>query len=311
MNNTGLYTKIIKRIAAELGFHSCGIAKAQKLDEDAKRLADYLNAGYHGEMNYMENHFEMRTDPRILVPGCKSVISLMYNYFPEQKQEEGIPKISKYAYGTDYHNVIRKKLKQFFYRIENEIGKVEGRAFVDSAPVLEKSWAARSGLGWIGKHSCLIAKQQGSFFFIAELIVDLELEYDTPINNYCGSCTRCIDACPTAAILPDKILDASKCISYLTIELRDKIPNELSGNSEGWIFGCDICQDVCPWNRFSKPHHESSFLINDLLINRNVKGWEDITEEVFRELYIHSPIKRSKWEGMKRNLAFIKTKKPG
>lgn len=302
------HTLFIKKTALELGFIRCGISKARKLDEDARRLEHFLNKRYQGNMKYLENHFELRIDPRLLVPGARSVISLMYNYFPEKQQQEGLPKISKYAYGEDYHDVIRDKLKALMQRIREEIGEVQGRVFVDSAPVLEKSWAALSGLGWIGKHTNLINKQLGSFFFLAELIIDLELEYDAPIKDYCGTCTRCIDACPTEAILPNKTLNASRCISYLTIELREEIPEEFHGKSEGWLFGCDICQDVCPWNRFSKPHHESRFIMNELLINRTESEWRDISEEVFKTLYKNSPLRRAGFKGLQKNLRFIKNK---
>ncbi len=296
-------------MAAELGFSSCGISKAQKLEQDAQRLEHYLQNGYQGKMSYLENHFELRIDPRLLVPGAKSVVSLLYNYFPKQKQKEGLPQISKYAYGEDYHVVIREKLKNLFYRLEEKVGMIEGRVFVDSAPILEKTWAAKSGLGWIGKHSNFVTRQQGSFFFLAEIILDLELEYDSPVSDFCGTCTRCIDACPTEAILPNKVLDASKCISYLTIELRDAIPEQFNGTSNGWVFGCDICQDVCPWNRFSKTHNEPRFLINELMMNKTDNDWSEMSEEVFKELYHHSPIKRTRLEGMKRNVRWYKSKK--
>jgi epoxyqueuosine reductase len=309
LNKTKENSELIKSIAKQLGFTGCGISKAQKLDDDARRIEKFLQSGYQGNMYYLENNFELRTDPRLLVPGARSVVSLLYNYFPKKKQNPDVPQISKYAYGEDYHTVIKEKLKIFIQLLREKIGSVEGRVFVDSAPVLEKSWAARSGLGWIGKHTNLINKQHGSFFFLAELIIDLELDFDTPITDYCGTCTRCVDACPTDAILPDKVLDASRCISYLTIELRDAIPQEFNGKSNGWIFGCDICQDVCPWNRFSKPHNEPRFIINELLLNRNEKDWEDLTEEVFNSLYKNSPINRTKFEGMKRNLRWHKSKK--
>jgi epoxyqueuosine reductase len=303
------HTGIIKTIAADLGFTACGIAKAQKLDDDARRLESFLQSDYHGEMRYLENHFDLRVDPRLLVPGARSVISLLYNYYPDRIQNGEMPHISKYAYGKDYHIVIKEKLYAFLHRIEEEIGQVSGRVFVDSAPVLEKSWAARSGLGWIGKNTNLITRQQGSFFFLAELIIDLDLDYDIPIKDYCGTCTRCIDACPTEAILPGKVLDASRCISYLTIELRKHIPDTFNGMSEGWIFGCDICQDVCPWNRFSEPHQEPHFLINEQLMHLTVTDWEDMTEDVFNTLYKESPLKRATLQGMKKNIQFYKSKK--
>ena len=251
-------TAIIKSAAKELGFLSCGISKADFLEEEASRLEQWLNASKHGNMSYMENHFDKRLDPRLLVPGGKSVVSILLNYYTEQQQVKGAPKISKYAYGKDYHLVIKDKLKQLFQKIQEEIGEVNGRVFVDSAPVMDKAWAVRSGLGWMGKNTNLINQKVGSFFFIAELIIDLELEYDTPVTDHCGNCTACIDACPTEALTPFNI-DASKCISYLTIELKDQIPNEFQNKMDNWAFGCDVCQDVCPWNRFSKTHNEPLF----------------------------------------------------
>lgn len=285
---------------------SCGISKAEFLEEEAPRLETWLNKNMHGEMAYMENHFDKRLDPTVLVPDSKSVISLLLNYFPSETQPSDTYKISKYAYGTDYHFVIKDKLKQLMQFISEEIGEVHGRAFVDSAPVLDKAWAAKSGLGWIGKHSNLLTKQLGSFYFIAELIVDLDLEYDTPVTDHCGSCTACIDACPTNAIVADKVVDGSKCISYFTIELKNEIPISEKGKFEDWMFGCDICQDVCPWNRFSKPHSEPLFNPNPELLSMTKKDWEEITEDVFQKIFKKSAVKRTKFSGLKRNIEFLK-----
>jgi len=257
-------------------------------------------------MGYMENHFDKRLNPTLLVDDSKSVISLLLNYYPEQTQIEDSYKISKYAYGQDYHFVIKEKLKEFLFSIQENIGEVSGRAFVDSAPVLDKAWAAKSGLGWIGKNSNLLSKQVGSFFFIAELIVDLELEYDTAVTDHCGSCTKCIDACPTGAIIAPYVVDGSKCISYFTIELKDNIPQEMKGKFDDWAFGCDVCQDVCPWNRFSKPHNEPLFNPNPELLSMTKKDWEEITEETFRAVFKNSAVKRAKYDGLKRNLDFLK-----
>ena len=303
------HTKLIKDTALRLGFNYCGIAKAQYLDDDARRLENWLQQGFQGKMQYMENYFDLRVDPAKLVPGAKSVITLMMNYFPQKTQNTGGPKISKYAYGKDYHEVIREKLKEFLFIIRENIGEVNGRGFVDSAPVLERAWAAKSGLGWVGKNGNLITKQSGSFYFIATLITDLALEYDDPFaKDFCGSCTKCIDACPTQAILPDKVINGSKCISYFTIELKDEIlPQEMQGKFKDWIFGCDICQDVCPWNRFSKPTPEAAFEPLPEILNLSIKEWKDITEESFRKIFKHSPIKRTKWKGLMRNLKFIET----
>jgi len=276
------------------------------LEEEAPRLENWLNKNMNGEMTYMENYFDKRLDPTVLVPDSKSVISLLLNYFPLETQPSDTYKISKYAYGTDYHFVIKDKLKQLMQFISEEIGEVHGRAFVDSAPVLDKAWAAKSGLGWIGKHSNLLTKQLGSFYFIAELIVDLDLEYDTPVTDHCGSCTACIDACPTNAIVADRVVDGSKCISYFTIELKNEIPTSQKGNFEDWMFGCDICQDVCPWNRFSKPHSEPLFNPHPELLSMTKKDWEEITEEVFQQLFKKSAVKRTKFSGLKRNIEFLK-----
>jgi epoxyqueuosine reductase len=300
-------TQIIKSIATQLGFDFCGIAHAQQLDDDARRLEKWLNKGMNGTMSYMSNHFDMRVNPTLLVPGAKSVITLLYNYFPEQIRTNE-PKISKYAYGEDYHEVIKKKLNEFFFIIKEKIGSVSGRGFVDSAPVLERAWAQKSGLGWIGKNGNLINKNQGSFFFISSIIIDLELKYDDALaKDFCGSCTRCIDQCPTDAILPDKVVDGSKCISYFTIELKEAlIPDEMKGKFDNWMFGCDVCQDVCPWNRFSKFTKEKSFNPIAEIIEFNSKDWEELTEEKFKIIFKDSPIRRTKFKGIKRNLQFIK-----
>lgn len=301
------YTQLIKQTAARLGFDHCGIAKAVVLTEDAKRLENWLNKGMHGTMQYMENHFDLRIDPAKLVPGAKSVITLMSNYFPDQRQSIDAPKIAKYAYGEDYHEVIRSKLKNFLQELKSSIGEINGRGFVDSAPVLERSWAQKTGLGWIGKNGNLINKEKGSFFFLATLIVDVELAYDDPyVKDYCGSCTKCIDNCPTDAILPDKVVDGSKCISYFTIELKDTlIPDAMKGKFDNWMFGCDVCQDVCPWNRFSKPTTDVKFTPIPAILNFSNDDWEELTESSFKTIFQKSPLKRSKYEGIKRNLHFI------
>lgn len=297
-------TAIVKRLARELGFSFCGISKAGFLEEEAPRLEAWLNKGMHGEMGYMANHFDKRLDPTLLVPGAKSVVSLLFNYFPEKTQSEGTPGISKYAYGEDYHDVVKDHLKRFISLLNEEIGQVEGRAFVDSAPVLDKAWAKKSGLGWIGKNANLINKGHGSFFFIAELIIDLELEPDGPVKDYCGTCTACIDACPTEAIVEPYVVDGSKCISYLTIELRNAIPEEFKGKMDGWAFGCDICQDVCPWNRFSKPHNEPRFSPHDDILNLSKEEWLEMTAEVFEDRLKKSPLRRAGFEGLIKNLLF-------
>lgn len=300
------YTNQIKTEANRLGFVSCGISKAQFLEEEAPRLENWLKKGMQGEMSYMENHFDKRLDPTKLVPDSKSVISLILNYFPSEFQNEKSYKISKYAYGADYHYVIKDKLKQLLHFISEEIGEVNGRAFVDSAPVLDKVWAARSGLGWLGKHSNLLTKEVGSFYFISELIVDIDLEYDTPTTDHCGACTACIDACPTQAIVAPYIVDGSKCISYFTIELKNEIPSSYQGQLDDWIFGCDVCQDVCPWNRFSISHQEPLFNPNPKLLSMDKKDWEDLTEDVFIHLSKNSAIKRTKFKGIQRNINFVK-----
>ena len=302
------YTQQIKSEATRLGFSFCGIAKAAFLEEEAPRLEKWLNQNMHGNMQYMENYFDKRLDPTKLVEGSKSVISLMYNYFPEKEQREDTYKISKYAYGQDYHSIIKKKLKEFVNFIHEEIGEVNAEIFVDSAPVLDRAWAKKSGLGWIGKNAMLIHPKNGSFFFLAEIILDLELEYDNSIKDYCGTCTACIDACPTEAILPGKVVDGSKCISYFTIELKDEIiPNEVKGKFNDWMFGCDICQDVCPWNRFSLAHQEPKFKPHEKLLNFSKNEWKEITEEVFQEVFKKSAVKRTKFQGLKRNIEFLKT----
>ena len=300
------HTKLIKAEAKRLGFLSCGISKAEFLEEEAPRLEAWLTKNRHGEMTYMENHFDKRLDPTLLVPDSKSVVSLLLNYYPEKQQREDSYKISKYAYGTDYHFVIKDKLKSLFNFIQEEIGDVNGRVFVDSAPVLDKAWAAKSGLGWIGKHSNLITKETGSFYFIAELIIDLELDYDFPVTDHCGTCTACIDACPTQAIVDPYQVDGSKCISYFTIELKNEIPSNVKGQFDDWMFGCDICQDVCPWNRFSKSHNEPLFSPNPLLLSHSKKDWEELTEEIFQDIFKKSPIKRTKYSGLIRNIEFLK-----
>lgn len=306
MDSKEKYSELIKQEAKRLGFLSCGISKAQFLEEEAPRLEQYLKKNMQGEMTYLENHFDKRLDPTLLVPGSKSVISVLLNYYPKETQLPDTYKISKYAYGTDYHFVIKDKLKQLLHFINNEIGEVHGRAFVDSAPVLDKAWAAKSGLGWVGKHTLLLTKHVGSFYFVAELIVDLELNYDAPVTDHCGSCTACIDACPTEAIVTDRVVDGSKCISYYTIELKNEIPISEKGKFDDWIFGCDICQDVCPWNRFSKKHNEPLFNPHPELLSMTKKDWEEITEEVFREVFRKNPVKRTKFSGLIRNIDFVK-----
>jgi epoxyqueuosine reductase len=302
-------TALIKKIAAELGFDSCGIARTERLDDDARRLESWLNKGLHGTMQYMEKHFDLRIDPSKLVPGARSVITLLKNYYPGQKQDPDLPKISKYAYGKDYHEVIREKINHFIDRIQEKAGAFHGRGFVDSAPVLERTWAQKSGLGWIGKNGNMVTKHNGSFYFIATLITDLELHYDDPfIKDHCGTCNKCVEACPTQAILPGKVVDGSRCISYFTIELKDMlIPGELKNKFDGWMFGCDICQDVCPWNRFSKPHEETGFNPLPEILNLSTREWEAMTEESFKKIFKDSPLRRSKFKGIQRNLKFIST----
>lgn len=308
MNDTNkkIYTDLIKAEAQRLGFLACGISKATFLEEDAPRLEKWLNDKRHGEMSYMENHFDMRLDPRLIFDGAQSVISLLLNYYPSEQQNPESYKISKYAYGQDYHFVIKDKLKILLETLNEQIGEINGRAFVDSAPVLDKAWAQRSGLGWVGKNNNLISKKTGSFFFVCELVVDIELDYDNPTTDHCGKCTACIDACPTQAIVEPYLVDGSKCISYFTIELKDAIPLEMKGKFDDWMFGCDVCQDVCPWNRFSKPHSEPLFQPHTNLIKYNKSDWDDISSEVFNQIFKKSAVKRTKLSGLHRNIAFLK-----
>jgi epoxyqueuosine reductase len=303
--NKAKYSLMIKQEALRLGFMSCGISKADFLEVEAPRLEKWLNQNMHGQMQYMENHFDKRLDPRLLVEGAKSVVSLTLNYYPQEQQQEDTFKISKYAYGEDYHFVIKDKLKDLLAFIQDNIGEVDGRVFVDSAPVLDKAWAAKSGLGWIGKNNNLISRQSGSFFFIAELILDLELDADGITTDHCGTCTKCIDACPTNAIEQPYIVNGSKCISYLTIELKDTIPDEFQGKLDEWMFGCDVCQDVCPWNRFAKPHSEPRFSPKEELINYTKQEWKELTRELFNGIYKKSAVKRTKYEGLMRNIDFL------
>jgi len=303
------YSDIIKASAAKAGFSFCGISKAEFLAEQAPKLEQWLKQGYQGEMSYLENYFDLRLDPQKLVPGAQTVVSLMYNYYPAKQQLASAPKIAKYAYGEDYHHVVKEKCKLLMTDIQSIIGNIEGRAFVDSAPVMERAWAEKGGLGWIGKHGLLINKQQGSFFFLAELVIDIVCEPDGPAREYCGTCTKCVDACPTEAILPDKTLNAAQCISYLTIELKNEIPDTFASKMENWMFGCDICQDVCPWNRFSLTHQEARFQPKDEVLNYSGKEWEEISEEVFGFVFEKSAVKRTKYAGLKRNINFLKTQK--
>ncbi len=307
MSKKAVHAQSIKTEAKRLGFLSCGISKAEFLEEEAPRLESWLHQNKHGKMHYMENHFEKRLDPTLLVEGSKSVISLTYNYYTDKlQQDSNAPKISKYAYGLDYHYVIKDKLNQLLEFIKEEIGDVHGRAFVDSAPIMEKAWAKKSGLGWIGKNSNLITQKVGSFYFISELIVDLDLEVDHAVTDHCGSCTACIDACPTEAITEPFQVDGSKCISYFTIELKDNIPNEMKGKLDHWAFGCDVCQDVCPWNRFSKQHSEPLFNPTPELLSMTKNDWEEITQETFNKVFKKSAVKRTKYTGLKRNIKFLK-----
>ena len=306
INNKEKYTQIIKAESKRLGFLSCGISKAGFLEEEAPRLENWLNNNMQGQMSYMENHFDKRLNPTLLVNDAKSVISLLLNYYPSDFQNPDSYKISKYAFGQDYHFVIKEKLKELLHFIQVEIGDVSGRAFVDSAPVLDKAWAAKSGLGWIGKNTNLITQKVGSFYLIAELIIDLELDYDTAVTDHCGSCTACLDACPTAAIVAPYVVDGSKCISYFTIELKDNLPQEMKGKFNDWMFGCDVCQDVCPWNRFSTPHNEPLFQTNPDILNFSKSDWEEITLETFQKVFKNSAVKRTKYEGLLRNINFLK-----
>jgi len=300
------YSDFIKIEAQRLGFLSCGISKVEFLEQEAPRLEKWLSENRNGKMQYMENHFDKRLNPALLVEGAKSVVSLLLNYYPENIQKQDSFKISKYAYGQDYHFVIKEKLKELLHSIQENIGEVGGRVFVDSAPVLDKVWAQKSGLGWIGKNTNLISKKVGSFFFVAELIIDLELEYDNPtVTDHCGSCTRCIDACPTEAIIAPYVVDGSKCISYFTIELKENIPQEVKGKFDDWVFGCDVCQDVCPWNRFSTSHSEPLLNPKEEILSFSKQDWLDITEETFSEVFQKSAVKRTKFEGFKRNIKFV------
>lgn len=300
------YAQLIKDKAKSFGFLNCGISKADFLEDDVRNLEAWLKNNYHGEMHYMENYFDKRLDPRLLVEGSKSVISLSYNYFPEEKISTlDNFKISKYAYAQDYHEIVKELLKDFVEELQSEIGEFNFRVFVDSAPVLERSWARKSGIGWVGKNANLITKQSGSFYFLAEIICDLELENDHPTTDHCGKCTRCIDACPTQAIVSDKIIDGSKCISYATIELKNEIPDYFKNKMEDWMFGCDICQDVCPWNRFSIPHNQERFTPNNALKNFTKTEWKELTQEIFSEIFYKSPVKRTKFAGLQRNIKFL------
>jgi epoxyqueuosine reductase len=310
-NKAPQHSRIVKDEARLAGFDFCGISRAEFLEEEAPRLEKWLREGKHGEMKYMENYFDKRLDPRLLVPDAKSVVSLLFNYFPTQKQEISGYKISKYAYGDDYHEVIKEKLNALLETLRTKIGEISGRCFVDSAPVLDKVWAKKSGLGWIGKNSNLINKERGSYFFIAEMILDLELEYDYGISDYCGTCTRCIDACPTDAIVEPYVVDGSKCISYLTIELKDQIPAEFKNKMDDWIFGCDVCQDVCPWNRFSVPHQEPSFSDTRGLLSISDKEWNELSESTFSKLFSKSAVKRTKFKGLQRNIGFVRNRDGG
>lgn len=309
MQGTGptLHTTIIRNKALALGFYDIGFSKAERLEDEARHLEEWLANGNHGTMSYMENHFDKRVDPRLLVEGAKSVITLLFNYHNPSVQVDPLaPKISQYAYGKDYHIVVKEKLQALLQHAKDTIGDIHGRCFVDSAPVMERAWAERAGLGWIGKHSLMINKSAGSYFFLAVLIVDIPLVYDAPVADYCGTCTRCLDACPTGAIVQNKVVDASRCISYLTIERKDELPQEFKGKMEQWMFGCDICQQVCPWNRFAKPHDEPQFLPKESLLEMSAADWEEITEDTFKVIFKDSPVKRTKYEGLKRNIHFLK-----
>ena len=306
INNKEKYSQFIKTESKRLGFLSCGISKAGFLEEEALRFEHWLNSQMNGQMSYMENNFDKRLNPTLLVDDAKSVVSLLLNYYPSEIQNEESYKISKYAYGQDYHSVIKEKLKELLFSIQSNIGEVSGRAFVDSAPVLDKAWAAKSGLGWIGKNSNLLTQKVGSFYFIAELIIDLDLEYDHATTNHCGSCTACLDACPTQAIVAPYVVDGSKCISYFTIELKENLPSEMKGKFDDWAFGCDVCQDVCPWNKFSKPHAEPLFNASPEILSYTKKDWDEITEETFKAVFKNSPLKRAKFDGLKRNIDFLK-----
>ena len=311
MNEREERSKEVKRMARELGFAFCGVSEARKLEEHEASLTKWLNRGMHGKMQWMENHFEKRLDPRLLVPGAKSVISLLFNYYPQHAFDQENLKISKYAYGRDYHFVIKDKLKDLMHAISTRWGQVNGRVFVDSAPVLDRAWAANSGLGWIGKNSMLITKSKGSYYFIAELILDIDLAQDGPTTDHCGTCTACIDACPTDAIVGDKVIDSNRCISYLTIELKEEIPSHFKGNMEGWVFGCDICQDVCPWNRFAQENQEDQFVPHPALQGLHQGDWEELTQEVFQEVFKKSAVKRAGYVKLKKSIQFCKDNEPG
>jgi epoxyqueuosine reductase len=309
MNSVSINTQLVKSIAHELGFNFCGISKAEFLEEEAPLLEKWLNRGYHGKMNYLNNYFDKRLDPRLLVPGAKSIVTIGYNYFPERDlAKDDSMKIAKYAYGEDYHHVVKDKLTLLIERLREKIGDINGRAFVDSAPVMERAWAARSGVGWIGKNSLLLNRSMGSFFFLGELIIDLELEADGPMKDYCGSCTACMDACPTDAIPEPSVVDGSKCISYFTIELKESIPEAMQGKFENWIFGCDICQDVCPWNRFSKPHSEPRFRPDPHLDTMTNEDWNEITETVFNKVFGNTAVTRAGLAGLTRNIKFAENR---
>ncbi len=311
MSHTVKNTQIIKTAASQLGFSFCGISKAEFLEEEARQLEEWLRRGYHGKMSYMERYFDKRVDPTLLVPGAKSVVSLIFNYYPSTDlAEQGTLKIAKYAYGEDYHFIIRERLKQLLEIIRENIGDVHGRAFVDSAPVMERTWAARAGLGWAGKNTLLLNRDMGSFFFLAELIIDLELEYDSPAKDYCGTCTACMDACPTQAITEPYVVDGSRCISYYTIELREEIPQDAGENFDNWIFGCDICQDVCPWNRFARPHSEPRLDPSEPLQELTRQEWREITRETFETVFGRSPLSRAGYDGLMRNITHARQSHP-
>jgi epoxyqueuosine reductase len=308
VNQIEKHTTIVKKLAGQLGFDFCGVAQARRLEEDERRLANWLQKGYQGMMQYMENYFDLRVDPTRLVPGARSVITLLLNYFPAEQQIAGAPRISKYAFGKDYHMVIKEKLQSFLVELKEQIGAIEGRGFVDSAPVLERAWAREAGLGWIGKNGNLIHKNAGSFYFIATLITDLTLSPDNPFTrDFCGTCNRCIEACPTCAILPEKVIDGSRCISYFTIELKSHLkPTLEKGQLDGWLFGCDTCQDVCPWNRFSKPNTNNNFKPIPEILQLSTSQWEEMTEEIFKKIFGNSPLQRTRFKGIRRNLQLLK-----
>jgi len=308
--NATFTTHLLKKEALRLGFSFIGIARAGFMEEEARRLEQWLNKGMHGQMAWMENHFDKRVDPRKLMDGAKSVVTLLFNYYPENQQSDpSAPKIARYAYGEDYHFVLKRKLKSLLHILRESVGDFQGRCFVDSAPVLERDWARRAGIGWVGKNTLLIHPRAGSWFFLAELILDVELLYDQPMRDYCGTCTRCIDACPTQAIAPQGyIVDGSKCISYFTIELKEAIPEDYRDKFENWMFGCDICQEVCPWNRFAVPHEEPAFLPHPDLLDMTQREWIELSEDVFQKVFRHSAVKRTKFAGLKRNITFLQAR---